>query len=37
MFYKKTSLKNPQTLRKCQENLQPQTAGFAIFKNTGFS
>ena len=24
MFYKKMSLKNPKTLRKCQENLQPQ-------------
>ena len=25
MFYKKMSLKNPKTLRKCLENLQPQT------------
>ena len=24
IFYKKMSLKNPKTLRKCSENLQPQ-------------
>ena len=32
-FYKKVSLKNPETLRKCQENLQSRIAGAAIFKS----
>ena len=32
IFYKKMSLKNPKTLRKCWENLQPQMPKLKILK-----
>ena len=35
-FHKKMSLRNPQTLRKCQENLKSQTSELQISKNDGF-
>ena len=31
-FYKTISLKNPNTLRKCQENLQPQMSELQSLK-----
>ena len=35
-FYKKMSLKNPKTLRKCKENLQPQMAELQFSKTLIF-
>ena len=35
-FYKKMSLKNPKTLKKCYENLQPQTPELQFSKTLIF-
>ena len=35
-FHKKMSLRNPKTLRNCQENLKSQTSELQISKNDGF-
>ena len=32
IFYKKMSLKNPKTLRKCEENFQSQMPGLQFVK-----
>ena len=37
IFYKKVSLKNPKTLRKCLENLQPQLPGLNFLKTLIFA
>ena len=37
IFFQKVRLKNPKTLRQCQENLQPQMAELQFLKNDDFS
>ena len=36
-FYKKMSLKNPKTLTKCEENLQPQMPYLQLLKTLIFA
>ena len=36
-FYKKISLKNPETLRKCSENRQPKTRELQFLKTQIFT
>ena len=37
IFYKKMSLKNPKTFRKCQENVRPQIPELEFLKTLIFT